>query len=286
MKYSIVLSSFTDVGEAMEETLRRIVAQGYDAIEVLGDPRESNVRAVKQILDTFDLPVSGITGIWGTLGPLEGSRLRTNLISTNPAFARSCFKYAKYCIEMCSLLAAKQVNVCLTSDDQKRSMYKLTHGLASCIEKQRIVNRRIIPLLTSLTRIAKDSGVTLLLEPLNRYCSYYCNTAKEAADIAKEINQDNFAIMLDTYHMNIEESSIEVAIRNSRDWLRHIHFADNNRRMPGYGHIEFKSIIYGLKKIGYKRYICFEPNLSPTEFREETKRGLNFTRKIELSISK
>ncbi len=80
MKYSITLSSFSQLDEVLEESLRRLVAQGYDAIEVLGVPRKSYIEKVKATLDTFDLAVSGISGMWGTMGEIEGSRLRTNLI--------------------------------------------------------------------------------------------------------------------------------------------------------------------------------------------------------------
>jgi sugar phosphate isomerase/epimerase len=85
--------------------------------------------------------------------------------------------------------------------------------------------------------------------------------------------------------MNIEESSIESAIQNSGEWLRHTHFADNNRKMPGYGHIEFDSIIKSLKKVGHDEYICFEPNLSLADFKDATKRGLDFIKRIEYTYS-
>lgn len=285
MKYSITLSSFSQIDEALEESLRRLVAQGYDAIEVLGVPRKSFIEKIKATLDTFDLAVSGISGMWGTTGKIEGSRLRTNLISTNPSFAKSGLEYAKHCLEMCRLVDGKQVNVCLTSDYQSISTYQLTHGFKLGSEKRHILESRIIPMLTELTRIAKDNDVKLLLEPLNRYCSQFCNTAKEAVDIARRVNHDSFGILLDTYHMNIEESSIESAIQNSGEWLRHTHFADNNRKMPGYGHIEFDSIVKSLKKVGHDEYICFEPNLSLADFKDATKRGLDLIKRIEYTYS-
>jgi D-psicose/D-tagatose/L-ribulose 3-epimerase len=280
LKYSITLSSFRNINEALEKTLERLVIQGYDAVEVLALPDKSDLLAMKETLDTFDLQISGISGMWGTL---EGGRLRTNLLSYNSDFANRCYEYAKYCLEICRLLDGKQVNICVTSDDQKLSPYQMTHEFRSQLDKRHIMEIRIIPILAGLTRIAKDHDVRLLLEPLNRYCSQYCNRAEEAADIAKEINHENFGILLDTYHMNIEEDSIESAIRDSGDWLRHTHFADNNRKMPGYGHIEFRSIIDCLKKIGYDEYICFEPNLSLTDFMEPTRRGLEFIKSIEAS---
>ena len=282
MKYSITLSSFGHL-EVLNETLTRLLAQGYDAVEVLGDPRMFYVTNVKATLDTFDLDVSGITGMWGAR-MFAGSKLHTDLITMNPTFERSCFEYAKNCLEMCRLFEGKYVNICLTSEGQSFSMYEMTHGLGSGLEKQRILKTRVIPTLIGLTRIAKDNGVKLLLEPLNRYCSQFCNTAMEAWDIAQRINDDSFGVLLDTYHMNIEEASIEAAIQDSREWFQHTHFADNNRKMPGDGHIEFKSIVKSLKKIGHTQYICFEPNLSDCDFKEVTKRGLDYIKMIENSV--
>jgi sugar phosphate isomerase/epimerase len=280
LKYSITLSSFRNINEALEKTLERLVIQGYDAVEVLALPEKSDLLAMKETLDTFDLQISGVTGMWGTL---EGGRLRTNLLSYNSDFANSCYEYAKYCLEICHLLEGKQVNICVTSDDQKLSPYQMTHEFRTQRDKRHIIETSIIPTLADLTRIAKDHEVSLLLEPLNRYCSQYCNRAEEAADIAKEINHENFGILLDTYHMNIEEDSMESAIRDSGEWLKHTHFADNNRKMPGYAHIEFRSIIDCLKNVGYDECICFEPNLSLTDFMEPTKRGLEFIKSIEAS---
>ncbi|HEY7080719.1 MAG TPA: sugar phosphate isomerase/epimerase family protein [Nitrososphaeraceae archaeon] len=282
MKYAITLSSFAHLDEGLFGTLAMLQEQGYDAVEVLGDPINPGLDTIKATLDTFDLDVSGVSGMWGvTLH--DRSRFHTNLISNDPTLEKSCIEYAKYCLGLCNLFDGKNVNICLTSDEQPLSMYELTHGVECYFEKQRIMDAKIIPLLILLTRIAKDNGVRLLLEPLNRYCSQLCNTADEAGIIAEKINDDSFGILLDTYHMNIEEASYEIAIQNSKKWLRHTHFADSNRKMPGYGHIEFTSIVNALKKIGHEEYICFEPNLSCNDFKEATKQGLDYIKRIENS---
>jgi sugar phosphate isomerase/epimerase len=283
LKYAITLSSFGHSNEELFITLTRLQKQGYDAVELLGDPVSPNINTVRDTLDSFDLDVTGISGMWGTR-MRDGSKFHTNLVSNNPAFAKSCIEYTEYCLKMCNLFDGKHVNICLTSDDQRLSMYEMTHGVESPYEKERIIENKILPVLTILTRIAKDNGVRLLLEPLNRYCSQICNTAREAGDIAEKINHDSFGILLDTYHMNIEEPSFEGAIESTKKWFKHAHFADSNRKMPGYGHIEFNSIVEAIKKIGYNEYICFEPNLSSDNFKESTKQGLDYIKKMENSI--
>jgi len=81
--------------------------------------------------------------------------------------------------------------------------------------------------------------------------------------------------------MNIEEDSMEAAIMESCDLLRHIHLADNNRKMPGSAHINFESIIRSLNSIEYDKYISFEPILTKKEYEIATKTGLEFIVKIK-----
>ena len=80
----------------------------------------------------------------------------------------------------------------------------------------------------------------------------------------------NFGVLLNTFHMNIEES-IEDAIMESNGLLRHTHFADNNSKMPGSEHINFQSIIKSLNSVGYDKYISFEPILTNKEYETTTK---------------
>jgi sugar phosphate isomerase/epimerase len=70
------------------------------------------------------------------------------------------------------------------------------------------------------------------------------------------------------------------AIQSSSTLLRHMHFADNNRKMPGFAHIDFSTIIKSLKEIGYQDYISFEPNVADRSYEHETKYGLDFVKRI------
>ena len=123
----------------------------------------------------------------------------------------------------------------------------------------------------------------LLVEPLNRYSTPHCTTAKDAIYIAQRINHDSLGILLDTFHMNIEESSFEQAITDSKDFLQHTHFSDNNRAMPGYAHLDFRSIVKTLNRIGYSKFVSFEPNLAHTGYESATLDGLKFIKTLENS---
>jgi len=177
------------------------------------------------------------------------------------------------------LLGGFEINLCLFAED-KCVEFDRNHGVVPKDQKERIMQKTAIPTLSKLSKFAKDYGIQLLLEPLNRYSTPFCTTATEAVSIANQLNQDNFGVLLDTFHMNIEEDSIEHAIMKSRGLLRHMHFADNNRKMPGYAHINFQEVVKGLKNIDYNQYISFEPNLTDEGYAVATKRGLELIRSM------
>ena len=152
------------------------------------------------------------------------------------------------------------MNICLFADDRLVTPDR-NHNMISEDQKAPIVQGPYQS-YPSYLFLQNSMAYSLLLEPLNRYSTPYCTTADDAVSIAKRINQDNFGILLDTFHMNIEEDSFEHAILKSEGLLQHTHFADNNRKMQGYGHIDFKLIVNSLRNIGYNHYISFEPNLT------------------------
>lgn len=279
-KYSITLSSFINIREPLEKTLERLTRQKYDAVEMFGEPHKLDLKSVNEMFCSFGIPVCGITGMWGSIS--EEAQKRKILTSNKEILAYSQ-EYVKSCIKMCDFLGGSEVNLCLFADDEFVS-FDRNHTLVSQDQKERLIQRIVIPTLSRLTKYAADYGVQLLLEPLNRYSTPYCTTAKEAVSIANQINQDNFGVLLDTFHMNIEEDSIECSIMESRRLLRHIHFADNNRKMPGSAHIDFHPIIKSLSTIKYDGYISFEPILTDDRYETVTKDGLEVIKAIERTI--
>lgn len=273
-KYSITLSSFRNI-ESLEQTLERLVKQGYDAVDMFGDPDNIDLKSLKDTFQSFDIPVAGVTGIWGSIDS-DGRKRR--LLISEPSIVTSSQKYVQQCIDMCYSLGGEKINICLFVDEELVTLDR-NHNLISEDQKAPII-QKAIPILSKLSRFAKERGIQVLLEPLNRYSTPYCTTANDAVCIAEQINQDNFGILLDTFHMNIEEDSFEHAILRSAGLLRHIHFADNNRKMPGYGHIDFQSIVKSLRNIGYNQYICFEPSLTVGYESAATKNGLEFIKAI------
>lgn len=110
-----------------------------------------------------------------------------------------------------------------------------------------------------IIQTAENYGVTYAVEAVNRFEGCLINTAKEAVDYVKAVDSPNIGVLLDTYHMNIEENNFWDAIHLAGDKLASFHVGDNNRRCPGRGHIDFDEIFNALADIHYKGRIVAEP---------------------------
>lgn len=110
-----------------------------------------------------------------------------------------------------------------------------------------------------LAEYARQYDITLLIETLNRFEQFLLNDAEEAVSYVKEVDEPNVKVMLDTFHMNIEEDNIADAIRYTGDHLGHLHIGEANRKVPGKGSMPWKEIGQALKDIHYDGYVVMEP---------------------------
>ena len=110
-----------------------------------------------------------------------------------------------------------------------------------------------------IIKTAEEYGVIYCVEAVNRFEGCLINTAKEAVAYVDAIDSPNIGVLLDTYHMNIEENSFSEAIKLAGDKLISFHTGDNNRRCPGRGHIDFDEIFRALSEIHFHGRIVSEP---------------------------
>jgi sugar phosphate isomerase/epimerase len=109
-----------------------------------------------------------------------------------------------------------------------------------------------------LARFAALHGVRLTIEPINRYETNFLNTVEETLRFLDEVGEDGIGVLLDTFHMNIEESSMSGAVHTAGDRLWHVHWVDSNRCAPGMGHIDFRSLYHALEEVDYKGFLSAE----------------------------
>lgn len=130
----------------------------------------------------------------------------------------------------------------LTGDQAEQSQQReiALHGMGEC------------------ARFARELGVTMLIEPINRYETNFVNTAQEGLEVIEQVGEPNVKLLLDTFHMNIEEVNIQQTLRTMIDHLGYLHVADSNRWAPGMGHIDFGQIVRTLSLLGYQGNITAE----------------------------
>ncbi len=126
---------------------------------------------------------------------------------------------------------------------------------------------RMVKSLKACCETAEKEGVALWVEPLNRYEINLINSLEEGMVLLDQVGFKNLGLLPDTFHMNMEEPIIEESLRKARSYYQHVHIADSNRWAPGFGHIDFKSILHILKKIGYDGFLSIEclPKPNPDE---------------------
>jgi len=118
--------------------------------------------------------------------------------------------------------------------------------------------RQAIEILRECAVLASGLGTHLLLEPINRYETNFMNSAQDALDLVEEMDCEGVKVLLDTFHMNIEEVDFTETIQHVGTRLGYMHFADNNRLAPGQGHIPFPVLLEALAKVQYSGFISAE----------------------------
>ncbi len=101
-------------------------------------------------------------------------------------------------------------------------------------------------------------GVTLAIEPLNRFETFFLNTAADAARLCDEVNHPNVGVLFDTFHANIEEKNIAAGYRTVGRHLKHVHTCENDRGTPGNGHVEWAEVFAVLRELKYDGWLTIE----------------------------
>lgn len=134
-------------------------------------------------------------------------------------------------------------------------------------------------LLRTIAEDAAALSVPLLVEPINRYETNFLNTTAETVEFLAEYGIANSGLLLDTFHMNIEEVSLPAAFRLAGADLAYVHLADSNRWAPGCGHTDLPAVVATLQELGFAGYVGMEILPKPTD-REAARVGLENTRRL------
>jgi D-psicose/D-tagatose/L-ribulose 3-epimerase len=117
--------------------------------------------------------------------------------------------------------------------------------------------------LQQVAQRARALGVTLCVEPLNRFETYFLNTQEDAARLIEEIGAPNVRVHFDTFHANIEERDPVEALRALATRLGHVHISENDRGIPGSGHVDWRGTMIALREMGYNGWLTIESFAQP-----------------------
>jgi len=216
--------------EPIETTVARLAKYGYKSIEISGEPEKYDAKHVRGLLDHYGLQC------WGSVTLMVDKR---NMQSGDEAKRASSVQYVKDCIQLVHDLDGQILTLVpgtvgkITPDSTPENEWKwLVEGVQEIYE------------------VAEDKGVRVGIEPLNRFESYLITRAEQALALCAEVGP-NLGVVLDAFHINIEESNIYDAIRLVGDKLVDFHVADNNRMPAGYGDYDWAELVGVLKEIGY-----------------------------------
>lgn len=219
----------------------KIKQVGYDVVEIpVEDPDIIDSQKVKDALEEYGLDAV----VCGAFGPGR------DLTHEDPEVHQQCFDYLNALMDFAAdwntgFIAGPMYSAVgkarLVTPDQKKREWELA--------------------VTNLRKVcerAADQGLELAIEPLNRFESDLINTTGQARKLIKDINHPAAKMMVDGFHMSIEEKDLETAIRTAGDQLIHVQTSENYRGTPGTGQTNWDSFRRGLEVVGYSGVVSIE----------------------------
>lgn len=246
MEQNLIFGASTWLWESpfTTETIKlfpKIKALGYDLVEIpVEDPDLINGHEIKKGLEDNGLKVS----VCGAFGPSK------DLTHDDVKVHQQCFDYLEQCFDLCNVLGVQF----------------LAGPMYSAVGKARMVSTEqrkqewdlAVSNLQKVCAMSESKGLSIALEPLNRFESDMVNTANDVMRLVNDINHKSAKVLLDGFHMTIEESNIRQAINTVGDKLIHLQVSENHRGIPGTGLTPWDQFKEGLADINYSGAVVIE----------------------------
>ena len=218
----------------------KLKATGYDGVEIPifgGDT--AHYRALGRRLADLGLETTGV-------GVMPGGG--KNCISPDKAERSAALDHLKWLIDCTHALGGT-----LVAGPFHQPLGEFSGQPPTRTELQHLAETH-----KSAALYAAQAGITLAVEPLNRFECYILNTATAAAKLVAEVAEPNYGYLYDTFHFNIEENSIAGVIATTATAIKHVHISENTRGVPGHGHIDFAAVFRALRRAGYDGWMTVE----------------------------
>jgi D-psicose/D-tagatose/L-ribulose 3-epimerase len=235
---TLSVSEWTLEAASTDEAIDRVAAAGYPAIEIAAVP-ELDVHAARERLDACGLTVSSMC--WIGLGYPE-----RDCAHESERIRRLAGDYLRLCLEQAHALGAGTLVLVPTFRTQPDA-----DGREAEFE-------RAAQTIDSAIGDTAGAGAVIALEALNRYQTHLLRTLDDADRLRRLIASPDVQLMADVFHMNIEEDSIAAALRAHAGHIVHVHLADNQRREPGSGQLDFDGVFAALGDNSYTGPLAME----------------------------
>jgi len=231
-------SPFTDRSTRLFAQFRR---WGFDSVEIaVEQPQHIDPKYIKAQLDRHGLAAGTLCACFPPSRDLRGTTQQQ----------RECKTYVRRLIEMMPVLGSRTLI---------GPLYSAT-GRASMVEPQqrRAQWRTVVKNLKEICAAAEDHGRQIAMEPLNRFETDFLNTVDQGLEMIADVGSPALKLLLDTFHMNIEEKDIPAAIRKAGKHIAHLHACGSDRGTPGGDHTDWPGIRAALRNIRYDGDVVIE----------------------------
>lgn len=271
MKISFVVPTYRKINKDKINWSKRIsllTSVGYDGVELaITDPESIDVCSIERAVIKFGLEMPAV----GTGLAFKEDKL--SLSASDKDIRRNAINRVKKHIDFARIFNA-QVIIGLIRGK--------VEGLSEDMELWKRFYNNLLESTKRLCEYATKRNTLLTLEPINRYETSFLNNIDQTLEFIARVRCVNLRILLDTFHMNIEENAFLKPIMKVKKYISHVHFADSNRCYPGKGHIDFNEIVKALANIGYNDYVSGEIMLKP----DFNKSALGFITNVRKYLNK
>lgn len=246
MKIAVAIASENALPSAfvvlrgLENSIRKASQMAYDGIELaLLDKCQVDVNKINKLIERYNLEIPVIS----TGQVFAESKLW--FTSPNAEVRRKSIEVFKDMVDIAAQFGA-MVNI------------GRVRGFIAEGEGIEVAEKRFKEVVSQILNYARKSNVKLILEPVNRYEINFINNLDEGVALIKKLGIKGLGLMPDVFHMNIEDRSIEGNLKKYINYIDYIHFADSNRLAPGWGHLDFGSIVKALNDVNYNGWVSVE----------------------------
>ena len=227
--------------EELESLAARVKGMGFDWIEIpIEGTSDLDYGRAGQIIADNGLGVS----VCAAMGPDR------DLVIDDDSIRKNAAAYLRHCVDAVKTLGGTNI---------VGPLYSTVGRVWQATPEDRARDTdTLIKALQELAAYACDHGAVLCVEPLNRFETSFINLAQQAIEVIDRVSSPGCQIMLDTFHMNVEEKSLGDAIRATGSRLAHLHACENDRGAPGTGHVPWNEVAQALRDIQYHGPVVIE----------------------------